>query len=388
MVDDSYLRRLLSLDEVEEYPRERREREQIIDLSSLYSFDDFNNDNIIRREEPRERTYDSIISNEILNNYIINQEESQLIEPQNYIINSDRGSLLSERRERNNSLEEILIRFNNINENHIDRDRERLLENYNINDIQQNIESIIGGNNDLLNNNAYADLLNYTKKMGREHSPEYFAQQALLMTGLPNPQLAEALSGFQEGRVDRTFGVEYLRGFVKQNAELPDEELSRYALKHDIQLDNSQYGNGFGHKYFDTKFNFCLTYDGQLIASVGFDAAQDRMYIWQIQGIRGNRDKLKPIKWERALASYAVQWAEDHGIPEVSIVSVDNNKWANMHGHLDKEQGKMLYDVTARRIGFRDRDADGNYVKQLEVSRRMPISISETVPAYAQAVNF
>jgi len=370
MVNYSYLRWPLGLDEAEEYPRERREREQIIDLPSHYYFDN-NNNNIIRREEPREQTNYSII---------------------NYIID-DRDSIREHKREKNNSLEKILTYYNKINNYNIindnkDRRRERLLENYNINNIQQSIEYIIGGNNDLLNNNDYGDLLSFTKKMGREHSPEYFVQQAMLMTGSPNPQLAEALTGFQEGRVDRTFGVEYLRGFVKQSAELPDEELDRYTLKHDIQLDNSQYGNGFGHKYFDTKFNFCLTYDGQLIASVGFDAAQDRMYIWQIQGIRGNRDKLKPIKWERALASYAVQWAEKHGIPEVSIVSVDNNKWANMHGHLDKKHGKMIYDVTAKRIGFRDKDADGNYIKQLDVSKRMPISAPGVVPAYAQAVNF
>lgn len=237
----------------------------------------------------------------------------------------------------------------------------------------------------------YGNLNNHLlglKEKGKKHPLRYFAKQATLMAGLPNLQLAGALLEFQEGRIRRAFGVKYLGRFVKQGVELSDEELGRYALRQDIKLDNGPYGNHFGHKYFDTRFNFCLTYDNQLIASVGFDAAQGRMHIRQIQGIKGSKDQLKPIKWERALASYAVQWAKEHKIPEVSIVSVDNIRWVKIPGHLGREQGRMHYDVTARRIGFKKRGKDGNYVKQLEVLERMPIPIPETVPAYAQAVNF
>ena len=238
----------------------------------------------------------------------------------------------------------------NYNSNNI----EKIISMYDTREIQREIESNRGRRNnpDILDNHFYEQLLQATKEKSKSHSPAYFAQQAVVLAGTPSLELAEALARFQKGIVHERFGVEYLRRFLKQDVELSDEELRRYALKQDIQLDNSQYGHEFKGKYFDTKFNFCLTHDGKLIASVGFDAQEGRMFIHQIQGIRGNGDKLKPLKWERALVSYAVKWAEQQGSQEVAVTSVHNNRWAKMYDHLTMEQGKMLYDVTARRTGF------------------------------------
>ncbi len=200
----------------------------------------------------------------------------------------------------------------------------------------------------------------------RKHAPEYFAEQAMRMTRKPNPELADALAEFQDGKIDGQFGIDHLRNFVKQDAALSDAELRRYALQCDMPLEGGHYGLHFINRYFDAPFNFCLTYDCHIIACVGFEAVEKRMFIRQIQGEFGKKNQLKTLKWERALVQYAVKWAERHWVPEVAILSVDNNKWAATYS-LNPTQGKMLYDVTARRCGFSERDPDGNYVRRLRV---------------------
>jgi hypothetical protein len=109
------------------------------------------------------------------------------------------------------------------------------------------------------------------------------------------------------------------------------------------------------------------------------------MFIEQIQGIKGYGEVLKPLKWERALLNYAVDWAKTQDVPDVAVISVDNNKWALQHCHLNKEQGKMLYDVTAKRSGFKERDIHGNYTMHLGIIR--PFAIPESI-SYAQAAGF
>lgn len=362
MFDDSHFSRLLNLDAAQESVRERPRPEPITNLHDLYL--------IIAPNKPEEKIIDT-------NLYLIQpSEESKDLDFGN---RTQKKPNLSRER----SLEEFLSSYS------IEPNTQSLLENYPMSRIQRTLEHIISrdDNHNPHNNNnplrdEFTNLLDATKRFGKKHSEGYFAGRAMVMAGMYNRQLAGALARFQEGQTDAWFGPRYLRGFLKQDVSLSDAELNRYALKLDIQLDNSQYGHDFNHKYFDSKFNFCLTYDGQLIASVGFDACQGRMFIRQIQGIKGNRDRLQPIKWERALVSYAVEWAEKYGIPEVAIVSVDNHEWAEGTGHLDREQGKMLYDVTARRLGFRERDADGNYIKRLEAP--VPIPMSEAALALSK----
>ena len=225
------------------------------------------------------------------------------------------------------------------------------------------------------------ELVSLTTEFAREvptpkhHAPKYFAEQALRLARKPNPELADALAEFQAGSVDRQFGVDYLRNFVKQDAAISDAELGSYALELDIRSPDNHYGRHFKNRYFDAQFNFCLTYDSQNIACVGFDVVEGRMFIRQIQGEGGRKNQLKPVKWERALVQYAVKWAERYAVPEVAILSVDNNKWAAVNRDLNRTQGKMLYDVTARRCGFSKRDPDGNYVKRLDT--REPIKVGE-----------
>jgi hypothetical protein len=168
------------------------------------------------------------------------------------------------------------------------------------------------------------------------------------------------IEAFKPGCIEPEFGSTDLRRYGKKDTLLPRSEWCRYTLEADLKLNGTNYGQRFKQKYFDTTFNFCLAHDGELIATVGFEIDGDALNIWQIQGVKGQLEWLHPIKWPRALVDYCVHWAAGIGARDAFIVSVDHNAWAARHGHLDPQRGKLLYDVTAKRSGFR-RTNDGYY---------------------------
>ena len=216
----------------------------------------------------------------------------------------------------------------------------------------------------------------------------YFERQSISVFG--SVELATQLELFQEGFSIDSFGLEYLARNVKQKRRVSENELKKYGLEFDIQLPDNDYGRRFIGRFYDSQYNFCLTYnDGiikRLVASIGFDLKDSRIVIRQIQGEKGRQEKLNPFKWPRAFVQYVIEWAKENGIPEVSITSVDNNHWAYGVGHFDNrtdqllfkrgtgplnyQTGKLLYDMTAKRLGF-ERDHYGNY--------RLRIS-SEAIP--------
>lgn len=254
--------------------------------------------------------------------------------------------------------------------------------------------------------------------------------------------LVHALREFEIAREFPEFGITYLQKFLKQdwtilrdfkpswvywlNAKLgrvnekvdkwkrviAEEEIQKYGLKLDMQSEQPvpghtfYRGEHFENTVFDALFNFCLTYNGSLVALLGFDIADNRLIIKHIQGTKKRTTQLKPFKWERALVNYAVEWARMHALHEAVIISVDNNKWARRtfeelalndvypngmtfekakklnprvggnykllaqfkgcYNWLMPHQGFMLYDVTALRCGFKKMH-DENYVKILDV---------------------
>ena len=178
--------------------------------------------------------------------------------------------------------------------------------------------------------------------------------------------LETALIGrFEPECVEPRFGPTFLHAFEKKGALLGDDDWQRYRLETDIRLNGSNYGLRFKEKYFDATYNFCLTWDGALVATLGFEIEGAAMNIWQIQGVKGCAEALRAIKWERALVEYAVAWSRRIGVREVFIVSVSHHEWAKTHGHLDPSRGRMRYDVTARRCGF-TATGDGYFRRELE----------------------
>lgn len=194
-------------------------------------------------------------------------------------------------------------------------------------------------------------------------------------------ELAQALEGFLEGKIDDTFGILFLRDFTKQGTEVSEKKLGMYWLQLDSQQDSNHYGKEFEEMYFDTVFNFCLAYNREIIASLGFNPAKGRIFIQQIQGAEKEARRLKQFKWTMALVQYATQWAKGYGIPEAAITfeqaaHVDYEtgehyrKAAVRRGcpvTLMPHQGFMIYDVTARRCGF-ERQGNGNYFKSLGIT--------------------
>jgi hypothetical protein len=169
---------------------------------------------------------------------------------------------------------------------------------------------------------------------------------------------AELLEGFVPDCIEPRFGADFLADYRKRDAEIDPAEWQRYALDADIRLNGSNFGQRFRGKYFDTTFNFCLTHDGDLIASLGFDVDDEVMNVWQIQGVKGAQRWLRPLKWERGLLQYAVAWGRASALAAITVPSVNQVSWATQHAHLDPRRGKLLYDVTARRCGFHLGDDD------------------------------
>lgn len=185
--------------------------------------------------------------------------------------------------------------------------------------------------------------------------PSYFRRAAMTTHAKDALGLATFLESFQ----DPAMVPVNLKPFVKKNHALSDEELGKYRLIYDISRHHA--GIHFGQKYFDAPFNVCLTYEKELIASLGFSARSGELFIEQLQGVQLCRELLSPIKWERALVGTVLHWAQQYGVSHVTIVSADNNPWVQDH-HLEYRQAQMLYNVTAQRCGFR-KTKKGNYTK-------------------------
>ncbi|MCP4599860.1 MAG: hypothetical protein GY847_04845 [Proteobacteria bacterium] len=186
---------------------------------------------------------------------------------------------------------------------------------------------------------------------------------------LPIDLEGRLLERFIPGCLEPDFGAGFLCDYTKPSQNISGPELARYTLDADIKLNGSNYGQRFKKKYFDSTFNFCLIHDEELIATLGFEIDDRALIVWQIQGVKGQGSKLQPIKWSRALLKYCASWAGKVGATEVNVVSVKHNEWTATHGHLDKDRGRLLYDVTAKRCGFK-RGKDGYY--RLELSSAAP----------------
>ncbi len=87
-----------------------------------------------------------------------------------------------------------------------------------------------------------------------------------------------------------------------------------------------------------------------LLANVGFELGGIKLIIHQIQGSKGKKKFLAQLKWERMLVDLVYNWAKQNGFKEVRIQSAESNDWEKIK---NTSYGKMLYDITAERSGFK-----------------------------------
>ncbi|VVB57279.1 Uncharacterised protein [uncultured archaeon] len=188
--------------------------------------------------------------------------------------------------------------------------------------------------------------------------------------GRPEKRLIEHAENFPNCS-DPEFGTVFLNKFVKEGASLTDAELKEWSVEYDwakIRLDGgrrrfSYTGASKAHRLSDGPFIFRLCKNGTEMARVAFDAIEGGIRIVQIQAKKGVRETLLPIKWERALIAYACRWAEEWGLEKVEIRSAKNNPLTDPK-HLPYERARVIYDVSAKRSGFRLNEEE-NWVKYL-----------------------
>lgn len=230
---------------------------------------------------------------------------------------------------------------------------------------------------------------------GRRYDASFFDEQAELMAGPGSHTLAHALEQFQQQVSVAGFAHDVLSSHLRD----VDVDLSRYSAVLDVRKDRSLMGNGFGTKWYDGTFAIGLCHDGVLAALTCFEPLFGGAKVTCVQGMKGASEALRPLKWQRALVEYVVDFAREFGIPDVYVQSVDNNVWAtdtfrelkeaglypglsfddakrlsyrqesrvrreaaerNLEVHLMPRQGARLYDATAECLGF-EKIKSGDY---------------------------
>ena len=163
---------------------------------------------------------------------------------------------------------------------------------------------------------------------------------------------------FELRKIDISFTELVIPRFLRSN--LDENEINKYTLNYETGR-NLEYIWEYAHYpiWPEGKLAFILKHERTPIAVLTFDRPSlDKIKIKQIQGIENKIQLLSPIRWQRALVYYTTDlWAPKNNIKEAEIVSAENNRYpvVNTTNH-----GKMLYNVTAKRSGFK-KSIDGNY---------------------------
>ena len=205
---------------------------------------------------------------------------------------------------------------------------------------------------------------------------------------------------------------EYVAGLVqrfKKDHTKTNPDWQKYRIVRDWGYGHSAvFPRQKGEIYHDAQYSFVLCYESQQIAHIGFDVLETRINVHQIQGVKGQKERLDPIKWERALLTLVCEWAETNRYKEVSVEPVKANRWAKVtlahfrrlglykegttiedaaknDANTEQEikrkareilgdeqmqliklmpgQGYQLYDVNAQKCGFEYDKQKENYVK-------------------------
>lgn len=99
--------------------------------------------------------------------------------------------------------------------------------------------------------------------------------------------------------------------------------------------------------------------DDEAIAILTFGIfGPNSICIYQVQGGGSCEDKLRFLRWEKMLIYIALQWAREHEIKSVHIISCEECPWYRKHMH---KKLYLRYNVTAKRMGFVYRPATNTF---------------------------
>ena len=159
---------------------------------------------------------------------------------------------------------------------------------------------------------------------------------------------------------------EFLNKFKKKSFEgnLEEYYLRKTAMENSNHIHNNPHGNGFSI-YMDAPYQIILVKDKKFIANAGFTPSKKSILIQQIQGVKCAEEKLKPLKWSKMLIKIITNWAEDMKIENAYLLPHKRNIWGQVG---DNRTGtkKLIYDVTAKREGFKYDPKKEVYVKRLQ----------------------
>jgi hypothetical protein len=177
---------------------------------------------------------------------------------------------------------------------------------------------------------------------------------------ITNPYLTKKLEEFEKGKQINDF-PSFLEKFRKKSSL--ETDLSDYSVKLSFGL-NYIYDGRCNEICRDSYYQFILNHNDSFAAILGFEPHKDFILITQIQGVKGKKDILKPIKWTNALVNIALDWASQSNLSEVFILPQKRNKWEQVRKN--GNGAKMYYDVTAKREGFKYDSDREVYVKKIE----------------------
>lgn len=123
-----------------------------------------------------------------------------------------------------------------------------------------------------------------------------------------------------------------------------------------------------GMFFADVSYQFVLTKNQRFVATMGFEPQENGFLISQIQGFT-DKITLGPLKWSRALVSYAVDWSKQFDLSELYILPYTRNQHDCVINCMNKSgestDSKLIYDVTAKREGFKYDKNKEVFVKKL-----------------------
>lgn len=221
-----------------------------------------------------------------------------------------------------------------------------------------NLEGVFGGleRHIPLRMNSNLEWIGYLDKYFSSTENEYPLGKEILQAFLKQSATPEMLE-------DRTyifitdFGISYSRrfGFVRCYDSSYTFVL---AISEKSELKESPFLELL-KKYLIRKKRFTTEYTP--LASISFNFEDDTVLVKQIQGVKGRQKELSPLKWERMLLTLTCYWAKQYGYKRIKVRSAENNRWDKIS---DTGHGKLIYDVTAKRCGFK-KEVLGDFIKNL-----------------------
>lgn len=198
-------------------------------------------------------------------------------------------------------------------------------------------------------------------KLDKENWKKQEQEEEQEQLRLPEDYPPEA---FEEGKRYHISLIPYLTRYCKQDEEIKEEFLyeirffrGREYPKNLNWGGDSIYCDGYYTfalvRRLKSDFSFPRWFDS-VIALISFNISKPKrsLKIVQIQGVKGKRQFLKPLRWEHLLVNIVVDWAKANGFKRVEIQRAEDNKWYQYAYAENQEKLKIRYNVTAERYGF------------------------------------